>query len=139
MSFWAKVFFGQMSFWANVLLVERVLGKCLSWANVFLGKRLMGKRLRGKCLSGQMSLWANDFCANILRANVVLANVVSPLKKVVRFVGHTFCKTGEILRVLFPPIVFLVRTTGHLQDTLVLLVTFCQHANPGCKIILIDM
>jgi hypothetical protein len=32
--FWADVFLGQMSFWANVF-----------WANVFLGK----------CLSGQMS------------------------------------------------------------------------------------
>jgi hypothetical protein len=68
--FLGKCLYGQMSFWANVLLGKCLLGKCLSgqmsfWANVLLGKRLMGKRLLGKCLSGQTSFWANISWANV--------------------------------------------------------------------------
>jgi hypothetical protein len=59
-----------MSFWANVLLGKRLLGKCLSgqmsfWANVFSSKCLSGQMLSGQMSSGQMSFWANVVWASV--------------------------------------------------------------------------
>jgi hypothetical protein len=78
MSFWANVFLGnRLSAWANFPLGKCLLGKCLSgqmffWANVLLGKCLMGK-----CFSGKMYFLANVFWANVFLGKCLMGKCLS--------------------------------------------------------------